>query len=90
MTNPTLIAALVIIASIASPALADPESRGRVKVQMDNTRSTSTSTTPELQGIVVLCAKDDKSCTQKAATEKPKKSRQHNQTDVEFIRERAN
>jgi hypothetical protein len=92
MKTPTLLAILVIGASLASPALADPESQGRVKVQMDNTRSTSTSTSTadELQGIVVLCANDDKSCTQKSATENPKKSRQHNQSDIEFIRERAN
>ncbi len=91
MRTPTLLAVLVVGASMALPALADPERQGRVKVQMDNTTGmdASTSTSEYLQGAVVLCAKDDKSCTQKAAAEKPKKTRQHNQSDVEFIRERA-
>ena len=82
---------VVLVAGLVSPALADPEGQGRVKVKMVNTRSTSTtqSTSDDLQGIVVLCANDDKSCTPKAKAPPPKATRQHNQSDVEFIRERA-
>ena len=90
MRTLTLLAVLVVGASIALPALADPENQGRVKVKVDNPRTQST--VPELQGIVVLCAKDDNSCQPKAEAKgnPTKKTRQHNQSDVEFIRERAN
>ncbi len=100
MKNFALILSVLLVAVLALPAHADPENQGRVKVKIDNPRSQSTM--DDLQSIVVLCAKDDNSCQPKASgnavktgntsiTANPtKKTRQHNQSDVDFIRERAN
>ena len=53
------------------------------------TQSTE-STADDLQGVVVLCADGSNSCQPKAQSkEGGKKAQQHNQSDMEFTKERA-
>ncbi len=79
-----------------APAEADPDNLGRVKVKLPNERSDSVAT--DLQGVVVLCA-DGQTCEPSSANAQPGgratskqptgHRNQHNQSDQDFIKQRA-
>lgn len=90
-----LIAALVFT-GYPAPAGADPDKPGRVKAAIPG--RTPESVADDLQKVIVLCA-DGQTCepastgSNPPAQATPKRSRrhvyQHNQTDQDFIRQRA-
>ena len=89
----TIVAAAAM--AVSTSAVADPENTGRVKVQMPTLQATpaqasTDSVADDLQGVVVLCADGSNSCQPKAQSkEGGKKAQQHNQSDMEFTKERA-